>query len=746
MGNLFRQSFRNLAMLIFSALAGGVFAQTWNGTYSIIPASAPAMVLEVAGSGTADGTVVSLGSPDGAPNQAWAITPAGNNLYSIKPSYSTALALAADRGGSNNKTPVILETNQQKPWQLWEIKQNANGTCSLFPSHALNKALDNLGGHKEPGSKQDIWDYNPANLNLQWRIKPLDGTPPTVSATNLQESGVILPGDVPQLKLPQDAPQGVIKELTFNDSRIFPGTRRNVWVFIPAQYDGSKPACVFLRTDGYNLKLQQKPLLEGLIAGGYMPVTIGVFVSPGALPAPINGTLSRFNRCLEYDGMGDDNVRFFTEELLPFVGKELGLNLSTNGNDRCIAGGSSGGITAFNAAWERPDAFSRVYCCSGSFVAFRGGNEFPTLVRKTEAKSVRAYLTTGTHDMENCAGDWFLLNQEMDKALKFSGYDYKFRILEGGHGAGNKECFTEAMAFVWKDWPKPVQAGPSAPRVQAVILPGETWQLVAEGYRDARGAACNAAGDVFFTDEPANKLYCIGTGGQVKEFLSDAGHANDVTVGLQEELYTVSGQTGKVMQYTPDGKGRLVIDGLYGRSIMADPHGGLYVTCPGKQKGEPSTVWFVKDGQKTQVESGLKEATGLAYRPDQWLLSVADGASKWVYSYQINADGTLTNKERFFWLHVPDGEDDAGAGSVCYAKEGQMFVATRMGIQVCADDGPTQVILPMPDRSRVLGVCLGGTGGDTLFALCGDKIWKRKVKTHAIGAFSPWIKVAHTPL
>ena len=69
-----------------------------------------------------------------------------------------------------------------------------------------------------------------------------------------------------------------------------------------------------------------------------------------------------------------------------------------------------------------------------------------------------------------------------------------------------------------------------------------------------------------------------------------------------------------------------------------------------------------------------------------------------------------------------------------------MFVATRWGIQVCADDGPTQVILPMPDRNRVFGVCLGGRDFDTLFAFCENKIWKRKVKTHGIGAFAPWMK------
>ena len=199
-------------------------------------------------------------------------------------------------------------------------------------------------------------------------------------------------------------------------------------------------------------------------------------------------------------------------------------------------------------------------------------------------------------------------------------------------------------------------------------------------------------------------------------------------------------KTGKILSYDASGKGSVVAEGVPGRYLLAAPGGGFYVTGHGEKHGDSGLVWFVKDGKKTVVDSGLKLSTGLAYRPDQWLLSVADGHSKWAYSYQINPDGTLTNKERFFWLHVPDWEDDAGAEEVCYSQENQMFVATRWGVQVCTDDGPTQVILPLPDRSRVLGVCLGGRELDTLYAFSGDKIWKRKVKSHTLGAFTPWMK------
>jgi sugar lactone lactonase YvrE/enterochelin esterase-like enzyme len=726
--------------IVLAALASGyraasAQAEDW-GVYALVPASAEALVLQASDGGTKAGSPVTIDKPCGAPNQKWTITGRGDGLYVIRPAASPTLVLAAAAGGTKNGTPIVLEPDQGRPWQLWTIQKNDNGTYSLLPKHAPDKGLDDLGGNRNPGTKQDLWTYSPRDTHLQWLIRPLAGSPP---APEVAPTTYV----APEIK-PEDVLPGEVKQTSFSASKIFPGTVRDVAVFIPAQYDGSRPACVYVKTDGYNPR--EKTLLETMIATREMPMTIGVFVKPGMLPAPVKNTLGRRNRCFEYDGVGDNNVRFLVEELLPFVAREFRLNLSTRGNDRCIAGGSSGGITAFNAAWERPDAFSRVYANSGSFVAFRGGHEFPTLVRKFEARPIRAYLTTGTRDMENCAGDWFLLDQEMDKALKFSGYDYFFRIINGGHVAGYYDYYREAMSFLWKDWPKPVEAGASAPRVRDVILPGEGWQLVGQEWHDARGPACNAQGEVFFVDLPANKVFRIDREGHAQVFLSDAGRAESLSFGPQGALYACSSRTGKIMRYDASGGGTLVADGLRGRYVLARPDGSLYVTAGGDRPGESDSVWLVQNGKKTRVDTGLKRATGLAYRPDQWLLSVADGASKWAYSYQINTDGTLSKRERFFWLHVPDWEDDAGAESVCYAREGQMFVATRWGIQACADDGPTQVILPLPDRSRVQGVCLGGPDLDTLFAFSQNKIWKRKVKVHALGAFTPWTRVNGTKL
>lgn len=712
-------------------------AEDW-GAYVIVPVSAPAMVLEAVDAGTTEGTRVSIGNPAGKPNQKWVIVPKSEGFYAIKPSYSSTLTLAADKGGVTNGTGIVLEEDSGKDWQLWQIKKNEGGSYSIIPKHAPTQGMDDLGGKKEPGAKIDLWQHNPNDQHLQWQIKPLAG-----SAIAGNEAAAVAPTYVPPVIKPEEILPGTIKQTQFNQSKVFPGTVRDVTVFIPAQYDGSKPACVYVKTDGYNAR--EKTFMETLIATKEMPVTIGVFVKPGTLPAPMKGTMDRRNRDLEYDGVGDENVRFLVDELLPFVAKEFNLKLSTDGNDRCISGGSSGGIAAFTAAWHRPEAFSRVYAASGSWVAFRGGHEFPTMVRKFEAKPIRAYLTTATHDMENCAGDWYLIDLEMDKALKFSGYDYQFRSIEGRHVAGYAENYLEAMAFLWKGWPERVKAGPSAPRAQEVIVPGEGWELLAEGFKSTRGPTCSESGEVFFADTSNNKIHRIDVDGKVSEFVKDV-NAHCVTMGADGKLYTISEKSGKLMSFDASGAGSVVMEDILGHSILAMPTGSLYVTTNGDKPKEEGTVWLIKDGKKTLVDKGIKFATGMAYRPDQWLLTVAEGHSKWAYSYQIAEDGTLKNKERFFHLHVADWEDDAGPECVCYSIEGRQFLATKSGVQISADDGPTQIILPVPDRSRVTAVAIGGKDKDTLYAFCMNKIWKRKILQHAMGAWSPWTKMTGSKL
>lgn len=131
-----------------------------------------------------------------------------------------------------------------------------------------------------------------------------------------------------------------------------------------------------------------------------MPVTIGVFVMHGRVKAAnADAALDRFNRSYEYDGLGDNYARFILDELLPDVETKKtsdgrAIRLSKNGNDRAIGGASSGAICAFTAAWERPDAFSRVFSAIGTYVGLRGGHNYSTLIRKYEPKPIRVFCRT----------------------------------------------------------------------------------------------------------------------------------------------------------------------------------------------------------------------------------------------------------------------------------------------------------------------------------------------------------------
>ena len=170
----------------------------------------------------------------------------------------------------------------------------------------------------------------------------------------------------------QEVPKGELLKFTFDASKVFPGTTRDVTVYVPAQYDGKTPACVHVNQDG--VQFNAPKVFDDLIAAKQMPVTIGVFVVHGRVKAADPAkALDRFNRSFEYDGLGDGYARFLLNELLPFVETKSATDgrkivLSKSGNDRSIGGTSSGAIAAFTAAWERPDAFTRVFSGIGTYV------------------------------------------------------------------------------------------------------------------------------------------------------------------------------------------------------------------------------------------------------------------------------------------------------------------------------------------------------------------------------------------
>lgn len=259
----------------------------------------------------------------------------------------------------------------------------------------------------------------------------------------------------PDSQRKEGIPQGKVEKFTFATSKVFEGTTRDYWVYVPAQYDAAKPTAVMVFQDGHAYvdekgQFRVPVVFDNLIHAGEMPPVIGVFVNPGHRgDQKIDSAWRANNRSVEYDTLSDAYARFLLDELLPEVGKTW--NLTTDPDQRAICGISSGGICAFTVAWERPDAFHKVLSHIGSFTNIRGGHVYPALIRKTERKPLRVFLQDGDHDLDNPHGNWWLSNLEMDAALKFQKYDEQF---VGGGGAHNGEhggaILPESLRWLWR--------------------------------------------------------------------------------------------------------------------------------------------------------------------------------------------------------------------------------------------------------------------------------------------------------
>ena len=283
---------------------------------------------------------------------------------------------------------------------------------------------------------------------------------------------VYMPG--PDSEPHEGVPQGrVVGPLTLG-SQVFTNTTRHYWVYVPAQYEAAKPACLMIFQDGHafvNPKGDYRIpyVFDNLIYRREMPVTIGVFINPGHTPGQPESTSTNWgdsinNRPTEYNELNDRYAKMIVDELLPALEKEY--NISKNPDERAIGGASSGAICAFTVAWQRPDQFHKVISTIGSFTNIRGGHAYPELIRKSERKPIRIFLQDGVNDNRGRGRrgggtydpqrDWHAQNIKMASALTEKGYDVNYCWGIGTHS--NKQggaIMPEMLRWLWRDYPRP---------------------------------------------------------------------------------------------------------------------------------------------------------------------------------------------------------------------------------------------------------------------------------------------------
>jgi sugar lactone lactonase YvrE len=548
-------------------------------------------------------------------------------------------------------------------------------------------------------------------------------------------------------KVDPNVPHGELLHGAITDSAIYPGTINNFQVYVPAQYDPAKPACLLVKLDG--LGQNEATVLDNLIAKKDVPVIIGVGVSPGSIfstpagnekPRPI-----RYNRSYEFDSMNDHFPDFVLNEVLPAVERlktanGRAINLSPDGNDHAATGASTGGIGSFTLAWRRPDQFRRVYDIIGTFVSMRGGHEYPALIRKTDPKPIRIFLEDGSVDAWNpLFGSWYDANLNMESALSFAGYDVAHAWGTHGHdGRPGMAAFPDVLRWLWRDYPASIRAGISKnSTIKEILPPGQDWQKIGQTFQSAAGLAADAKGEVFLSDAPATTIYRLGADDQPAVFLAHAPGIAGEAFGPEGTLYGVVPGEKKIVAIDAQGATRTIAGGIAGHGIVVTHDGTLYVSEPGEHSDMPSRIWQIKPtGEKALLDQGLSAASGVAFSPDGALFLAAENTTRWIYSYVVQPDGTFADKQPFYWLHLTDLTNDSGAEDLAVDTHGNLYAATRMGVQVCDQNGRVRAILPLPTPcGPVRSLCFGGPHFDVLYVTDGRQVFKRQLK---VPGFAPW--------
>ena len=559
-------------------------------------------------------------------------------------------------------------------------------------------------------------------------------------------------------------PKGQVYSFTPQECSHFPGAQRKIDVYVPHQYGADKPACVLICLDG--LTPTTPIVLDNLIQRREMPITIAIGLHWGSTPSRRGSENPRYNRSFEFDSTTERLADCILQDLLPQIQKEkilgpLPILLSDNPNDCGITGASTGGIGSFTVAWHRPDAFRRVYTKIGTFVGMRGGDRYPVLIRKTEPKPLRIFLQDGDKDGWPGGpefGDWWMGNQEMERALSFAGYQVNHMWGSDGHdGRQGESILPDVMRWLWKDWPKPVESGSIGNmRMQSILKPGEPWQsagahasppgptfsLPAGRGNGAMALASNPAGDVYVQNAADGRIYRLDSQGVAKAFVTVMPGNNGMAFGPDERLYVAETKSARLLAFDAKGASQVIAANVRGCRLTVAHNGNVYMTEARSAITEARSdtaysgkVWLIRpDGSIAIIADGLRGPTGVSVTPDGLWLCVAEGNGHHAWSYQVQENGTVQYGEPFYWLHVPDAAEDSGATEVCMDRQGWSYIATRLGVQVCDRNGRVTAILPVAN-DNLYGICFGGPHRETLYVTNGDQVFRRNVKT--VG-FAPW--------
>jgi sugar lactone lactonase YvrE len=266
-----------------------------------------------------------------------------------------------------------------------------------------------------------------------------------------------------------------------------------------------------------------------------------------------------------------------------------------------------------------------------------------------------------------------------------------------------------------------------------LLIDGEGWQLVAEGYKFTEGPAVDPQGNLYFTDVPNNKILKVDAHGKVATFLEDSGRTNGLMFGPDGRLYGCRNGERQIVAWDVDnGEMEVLAEDVDSNDIVVNSRGGVYFTDPKNQQ-----VWYLDpSGKKQVVDRGLEFPNGLILWPDEQTLVVADTRGPHLWNFRVEADGKLAFKQPYSTMRLLPGRNDSGADGMTVDTQGRVYVATHAGVQVFDTQGRLSGVIAKPQNAFLSNVVLAGPDLDWLTVTCTDKVYGRRVNAKGLRYFS----------
>ncbi len=256
----------------------------------------------------------------------------------------------------------------------------------------------------------------------------------------------------------------------------------------------------------------------------------------------------------------------------------------------------------------------------------------------------------------------------------------------------------------------------SAEELSGLVAEGATIEKLADGFKFTEGPACDAAGNVYFSDIPNSRIHKWSINGKLTTFRENSGRANGLYFDKNGYLLACEGGNRRVTRISPKGKVTVLADRFGGKKLNSpndlwiDPQGGVYFTDPryGSEDGleqDGFHVYYLAPNSDKLVRAidDLVKPNGIIATANGKLLYVADPGTNKTYVYQIKSGGSLTNRK----LAAPEGSD-----GMTLDEKGNLYL-TRGGVVVYSPAGKKIATIETPQRPA--NVTFGGKDRKTLF-------------------------------